>query len=417
MSKDNLTENISRRSFITQAPATAAVGAAALSAAACGGNGEQETAQKPAKQETGNKINYVTLGRTGMRVSQFLGDRMADVEMYKAALRAGINYWHKFGQWADPAPYELFRDRDRDSFYCDTVIGTLDKDKAIEMFEQRLAKTGVSMIDGFKIHSQYKSAEDVKTKMGAVQAFEILKKQGKTKYLMMSQHSNTSEVFEAAVESDMFDLIQVPVNPTVPTDYFTKEEYSQTTQDRYLALIKQAADKNIAITAMKVFLYGAKNWEAVPDLKDRVSKYLPDNQSIATALIHWTLDVPGVAAYGSMLYSFDELSENLEAIGGKLTTAEDKGLKKFAECIGGYYCRMCGACESANPNGVAVSDILRFSGYYTGFGQHRQAQALYAMIPKSKRVDGVKNLQPYENACRYGLPVAKLLRKAHALLA
>jgi len=416
MSKDKLTENISRRSFITQAPATAAVGAAALSVSACGGNGGQETAQKPVKQETG-KINYVTLGRTGMRVSQFLGDRMADVEMYKAALKAGINYWHKFGQWADPAPYELFRDRDRDSFYCDTVIGTLDKDKAIELFEERLAKTGINMIDGFKIHSQYKSAEDVKTKMGAVQAFETLKKQGKTKYLMMSQHTNTSEVFEAAVESDMFDLIQVPVNPTVPTDYFTKEEYSQTTQDRYLSLIKQAADKNIAITAMKVFLYGAKNWEAIPDLKERVSKYLPDNQSIATALIHWALNVPGVAAYGSMLYSFDELSENLEAVGGKLTAAEDIGLKKFAECMGGYYCRMCGACERANPNGVAVSDILRFSGYYTGFGQHKQARALYAMIPQSRRVDGVKNLKPYEDACPYRLPVAKLLRKAHARLA
>ena len=46
---------------------------------------------------------------------------------------------------------------------------------------------------------------------------------------------------------------------------------------------------------MKVFLYGSKYWEEVPDLKKRVEKYLPDNQSIATALIHWALDVPGVA--------------------------------------------------------------------------------------------------------------------------
>ena len=424
MNEDNRVHSISRRRFIREAPTTAVVSAAALSAAGCGGNGGQETTQKPAKQpaertsqETGKKIKYVTLGRTGLRVSQFLGDRMADVEMYKAALDAGINYWHKFGQWADPAPYELFRERDRDSFYCDTVVGSLDKDKAIELFEGRLAKTGIQRIDGFKIHSQYRSAEDVKTKMGAVQAFETLKKQGKTKYLMMSQHTNTSEVFEAAIESDLFDVIQVPVNPTVPRDYFTKEEYSQTTQDRYLSLIKKAADKDIGITAMKVFLYGAKNWADVPDLKERVSEYLPDNRSIATALIHWALNVPGVVAYGSMLYSFDELSENLEAIGGKLTAAEDRGLKKFAECIGGYYCRLCGACERANPDGIAVSDILRFAGYYTGFGQQKQARVLYDMLPHSKRVDSVKNLKPYEDACPYGLPVARLLRKAHAHLA
>ena len=413
---------LSRRTFFRDVTATAAVTAGALSLHGCGSNGGNETAQKtpetaPKPVQEPGKVRYVTLGRTGLRVSQFLGDRMAEVEMYKAALDAGINYWHKFGQWVDPAPYELFRNRDRDSFYCDTVIGTLDKDKAIELFEERLTKTGLSRIDGFKIHSQYRSAEDVKTKMGAVQAFEELKKQGKTRFLMMSQHTNTSEVFEAAIESDMFDVIQVPVNPTVPRDYFTKDEFSQTTQDNYLALIKKASDKGIAVTAMKVFLYGAKNWEEVPDLKNRVSKYLPDNQSIATALVHWALNVPGVVAYGSMLYSFDELKENLEAVGGKLTASEDEGLKRFAECMGGYYCRMCGACERANPDGIPVSDILRFSGYYSGFGQHDIARRFYADVPQSKRVDAVKNLKPYEEACPYGLPVAKLLRNAHRKLA
>ncbi len=409
-SKEDRTDTMSRRHFIRNASTTAA-GAAAITAIGCG--------QKPGKtvESAGKKVKYVTLGRTGLQVSQFLGDRMAEVEMYKAALDAGINYWHKFGQWVDPAPYELFRGRDRDSFYCDTVIGTLEKDKAIELFESRLAKTGLSMIDGFKIHSQYKSAEDVKTKMGVIQAFEELKKQGKTRFLMMSQHINTSEVFEAAIESDMFDLIQVPVNPVVPRDYFTKDNYSQTTQDKYLALIIKAADKNIAVTAMKVFLYGAKNWEEVPDLKKRVSKYLPDNQSIATALIHWTLNVPGVVAYGSMLYSFDELKENLEAIGGMLTAQEDRGLREFANCIGGSYCRLCGACEQANPGGIPVSDIMRFSGYYTGFGQTDQARALYTQIPASRRVNAVKNLLSYEQSCPYGLPVAELLRKAHKKLA
>ena len=399
-------ESVSRRSFIKGAASTAA-GAAALSATGCGSG---------LLGGSGKKINYVKLGRTGMRVSQFLGDRMAGTEMFKAALDAGVNYWHKFGQWADQDPYELFRKRDRDSFYCDTVVGTLEKDKAIELFEGRLKNTGLEMIDGFKIHSQYKSAEDVKTQMGAVQAFEQLKKQGKTKFLMMSQHTNTSEVFEAAIESELFDVIQVPVNPVVPLDYFTKDEYTQTTQDKYLALIREADKKGIGITAMKVFLYGAKNWEAVPDLKNRVRKYLPDNQSIATALIHWTLNVPGVTAYGSMLYSFDELRENLEAVGGKLTAKEDHGLKKFAECMGGFYCRMCGACERANPGGIAVSDIMRFSGYYTGFEQVDLSRRMYAKLPRFAQVNASGNLKQYEDACPYGLPVASLLTKAHEKL-
>jgi len=417
------TGSMSRRRFIGGASVSAA-GAAGLAALGCGSDGDDQTAEQsaprqapPSAPEPAAKLQTVTLGRTGMTVSKFLGDRMADVEMYKAALDAGINYWHKFGHWADPAPYELFRERDRDSFYCDTTVGSLDKDKAIEIFEGALEKTGLEMIDGFKIHSQYKQPEEVTTKMGAVQAFEELKKQGKTRFLMMSQHTNTSEIFEAAIESELFDIIQVPVNPTVPLDYFTKDEYTQTTRDNYLALIEKAADKGIGITAMKVFLYGTKNWESVPDLKEQVKDYLPDNESIATALIHWALAVPGVQAYGSMLYTFDELRENLEAIGGTLTAQESEGLRRFASCMGGWYCRMCGACERANPDGVAVSDIMRFSGYYTGFGMRDNARALYAGLPRHARVDAVKNLNLYEDACPYRLPLAKLLRNAHTKLA
>ena len=401
---DTSTNTISRRHFIKDLSATAAIGAvgfAGLNSTGCG-----------------KGVKYVTLGQTGIKVSQFFGDRMADRKLYEIALASGINYWHKFGQWADPAPYDLFQKLDRDSFYCDTVVGSLEKDRAIEIFERSLDRTGLKMIDGFKIHSQYRNAEDVRTKMGAIQAFEQLKKQGKTRFLMMSQHINTIEVFEAAVESDLFDVIQVPVNPAVPQDYFTQEEFPRkATQDEYLSVIKKAEDKGIAITAMKVFLYGKKNWEEVPDLKKRVSKYLPDDQSIATALIHWTLHVPGVVAYGSMLYTFDELRENLEAIGGELTDAEDKGLMAFREAIDDHYCRMCGACERENPGGVAVSDILRFSGYYIGFGEQDMARVLYRAVPESRRIESGKDLSTYEKACPYGLPVVKLLRKAQSRLA
>ncbi len=393
---------MSRRSFIRNASAVTAVGAAGLSALGGGCTG---------------KIKTTRLGRTDMEVAKFLGDRMADRRMYEMALAAGINYWHKMGSWADPAPYDIFQKLDRESFYCDTVVGSLEEDKAIEIFERNLEKCGLPYIDGFKIHSRYRSAEDVKTKMGAVRAFEKLKKQGKTRHLMLSQHVNTTEVFEAAVESDMFDLIQVPVNPTVPTDYFTKEEFPRkATQDEYLAIIKKAHDKDIAVTAMKVFLYGAKNWEQVPDLKERVKKYLPDNQSIATALIHWALNVPGLSAYGSMLYTFDELRENLQAVGGELSADEDAGLRAFRDCMDGWYCRMCGACERANPGGVAVSSIMRYSGYHTGFGDVENARAMYRALPKERRVEAVKDLSRYEKSCKYGLPLAKLLRDAQAKL-
>jgi hypothetical protein len=195
------------------------------------------------------------------------------------------------------------------------------------------------------------------------------------------------------------------------------DEPQKPLQDRYFSLIGKAAKKNTAVTAMKVFLYGSKNWGFVPDLKEKVSKYLPDNKSIATALIHYALSVPGVVAYGSMLYNFEELKENLENAGGKLTLAERRGLREFAHAMGGWYCRMCGACEQANPDGVAVSTILRYTGYSTGFGLTEEARSFYAALPTHARVDAAGDLSSYERACPYGLPVAELLTRAHSMLA
>ena len=404
-SKKKNGQTLSRRTFMKNAGTAAAAGTIGLAGFDC--------------TDIKARMKYVTFGRSGIRVSQFLGDRMADRKMYELAIAAGVNYWHKFGTWADPAPYDLFRSLDRDSFYCDTTVASVDKDKAIEIFERALAKTGLEYIDGFKIHSQYRSAEDIKTKTGALEAFEHLKKQGKTRYLMMSQHTNISEVFEAAIESELFDLIQVPVNPIVPRDYLTQEVFEQKfNQDQYLAQIKKASDKDIAITAMKVFLWGPKYWDEVPDLRDRVKDHLPDDGSIATALIHWTLAVPGVKAFGNMLFSFEELRENLESVGGTFTAREDEGLKRFAGCIGGYTCRLCGACERANPGKVAVSDILRYAGYSQEHrGRRNMARALYSALPHRARIVEADDLWRYERACPYGLPVADLLRKAHRILA
>jgi uncharacterized protein len=407
---------IDRRKFMKAGSAGALAGAVGLCGLDCAG-------MRGAESTSGvKKVKMVTLGRTKLKVSLFLGDRMADRKMYELALDAGVNYWHKFGQWMDPAPYDLFRNRDRDSFYTDTVVHTLEKDKAIQIFEGCLKTTGLERIDGFKVHSVYEQPEDVKTKTGVIQAFEQLKKQGKTRYLMLSQHINVPDVVEAAIESDMFDVIQAPINPVMPRpdvfDYSKPGEHpGKSLQDRYFSIIASARKKNIAITAMKVFLYGSKNWENVPDLKEKVSKYLPDNSSIAAALIHYALSVPGVVAYGSMLYNFEELKENIEVAGGKLTLAERRGLREFADAMGGEYCRMCGACERANPNGIAVSTILRYTGYVTGFGRGDEARGFYAALPAHMRADAAGDLSSYERACPYKLPVAKLLTRAHRMLA
>ncbi len=330
------------------------------------------------------------------------------------AIKAGVNYWHKMGRWGAP---DIFTRLDRDSFVCDLTIDATEKDEAIGEFERGLAKSGLSMIDGFKVHSVYDYPEDISRMSGILQAFETLKKLGKTRFLMMSQHRNVVEIMEAAIESDLFDVVQIPIHPLMPHDYFLKEKkFSEYSQDDYLSIIQKAAVKGIGVTSMKTVVGGPKNWEKIPDFRKNISEFLPETGDITAALIHWTLDVPGVCSFASSMKSFEMFYANMRAVGGKPDTREAKGIQRFAELMSCSVCRMCGLCEKRNRGGVAVSDILRYSMYHRSYGMPDKACALYSALPVSAKVNAVHDLECYERACPYGLPVADMLRDAHVQL-
>ncbi len=144
---------------------------------------------------------------------------------------------------------------------------------------------------------------------------------------------------------------------------------------------------------MKTFLGGTKTWDHVEGLRNEVRDYLPDDGSIATALIHWVLDVPGVKAFGNILFNRDQLEQNLKAASGRLTASEDKGLRILAGRLGSEMCRMCGACTRAFPEGPAVSEILRFRTYHLS-GEAGSARAHYRSLPPSARYPGGHRTSP-----------------------
>lgn len=177
--------------------------------------------------------------------------------MHERAYELGINYWHKVGNFEHPGP-EFFKGKDRDSFYCDMVIDTLDKDGAIAQFEWGLKQSGLEMIDFMKVHSLYSDPKDIKKKSGIFKAFDSLKKQGKTRFLSVAQHYKTAEILAACIESGFFDAIQPNFNVYSPPEMFD--------------LIGFAEKQDVGIICKKVLAGGARNWQRNPERRRRVEQ-------------------------------------------------------------------------------------------------------------------------------------------------
>ena len=79
-------------------------------------------------------------------------------------------------------------------------------------------------------------------------------------------------------------------------------------------------------------------------------------------------------------------------------------------------CRMCGKCEYENPGGVAVSDILRYSMYFSAYGDREGARALYLALPLNRKVHSRADIKRYEKSCPYKLPLEQMLSTAHRTL-
>ena len=94
-------------------------------------------------------------------------------------------------------------------------------------------------------------------------------------------------------------------------------------------------------------------------------------------------------------------------------------LEQYAQETCSGYCAGCDSiCEAAAPNGVPVSDIMRYLMYYRSYGERDRARGLFAALPKGcrERLVGV-DYSRLEKVCPQGLPIGRLMREAKDELA
>jgi len=231
--------------------------------------------------------------------------------------------------------------------------------------------------------------------------FDDARRKGYTRFVGVSTHSNQAEVLDAAVESKFWEAVLVGYN------YFSPPEVK--------ASIETARNKGLAIIAMKNLLNPAtRPWKPLDDIrKNKTGKI-----TAAQSLIKWVLDDQNVDTTIPGITSFEQLDEDVEIMGMKMSFNDRSTIYQYGEYLKGYYCcgvAGCTGCLDQCPHGVRVKDLNRCLGYAYGYGDIDLARENYNDLPESSLVDKCMDCDECVVKCVHGLDLTRNIKRAKEL--
>jgi predicted aldo/keto reductase-like oxidoreductase len=334
-------------------------------------------------------MRYVTLGKTGMKVSEvgFGGIPIIRLSMEEAvavlhrAMDRGVTLFDTANMYMDSEDKfgrALAGERQR------LVIATksIKRDRAgVEAdIHQSLTKMRTDYLDLFQFHqvSQEDHLRAITGPGGALEGAIAAQKVGKIRHLGVTSHS--LEMAVRLVNMDIFSTIQFPFN-------FIEEAAAE-------ALHPACRAAGVGIMAMKPFCGG-----------------LVDNAAVAFAYLRQYPDIiplPGwdtVAGVDEVL----DLYEQENVVSPEILAA----MARYREELGDKFCRRCEYCQPC-PQGVMITPAMLY-----GIVAHRMGPAkAAAFAAKTGTMETVKQCiecRECEARCPYGLPIADTIHHHLAL--
>lgn len=332
----------------------------------------------------GNKMQYVTLGKTNLKISRlgFGGipiqkiDAAGTRKLFLQMKEAGINFVDTARGYTVSESYigEALEGM-RDSFVLATKSMSRDKEGMAKDIETSLANLRTDYIDLYQIHNpNMEQLEQVLAEGGAAEALLAAKAAGKIGHIGLTAHS--LEVFEKALTLDFVETVMFPYNivETHGTD-----------------LIRTCAEKNVGFIAMKPLAGGA--------LEDATlaMRFIAANPDV-------TVVIPGMADAA-------EIEQNLAAVcdGTPLTDAENAKITEIRETLGTQFCRRCNYCAPCTV-GINIPGVFLMEGYLSRYGLGDWAKDRYeGMAKHASDCIGCGECEP---RCPYNLPIREMLRSA-----
>ena len=321
-----------------------------------------------------------TLGRTDLKVTQvsFGGLQIGTPALLNAAIDQGINLIHVgtgYQRGKSIRIYgEVMKTRREDVFLAlkhDPTEGIDEPLKTLNTDYVDILIPGIHSLD--EINNPELPG-----------AFEKLKKEGKIRFSGLAIHNNIPEVVERAIELGFFDVM--------------KPAYNVNNREELDPLLERAKkEQNMGMMAMKS-LRGLKRKDLTPEIAKGMFAELLKNKNVDTLLLG--------------MGTFDELNANLATSYEKY--ADVDGLDEAIRYAHANECSGCGECRDC-PNGVAISDILRFE-HYRERGEPGLALDCYRELHPSRRADRCQGCGKCCDVCPKKLNIPSRLRSAHAAI-
>lgn len=333
-------------------------------------------------------MKYVTLGRTGLKISRMgLGGipiQRADVASAKALIqamvKAGVNYIDSARGYTVSEEFlgEALEGY-RDHFVLATKSMARTKEAMAADIEISLKNFRTDYIDLYQIHNPSPADyEKVQAEGGALEALMEAKAAGKIGHIGITLHS--LDLFRKALDLPWVETIMYPYNIV---------------ENQAEELMAECAKRGIGFICMKPLAGGA--------IEDGplALRYIAKNPNV-------TVVIPGMAA-------LEELEQNIAAMEDEspLTEEEQAKMQQIRDELGTNFCRRCNYCAPCTV-GIGIPGVFLMEGYYRRYGLQDWAKSRYDAMPvKAKDCIGCGAC---ETRCPYHLPIREMLKRASSVL-
>ena len=346
------------------------------------------------------------LGSTGIRVRTVGVGAMItrDADVIRYAVDNGANYvdtadCYMGGENERIVGRALEGLRDKVVLASKVHIGPVDQ--MIRSVESSLRSLKTDVIDVMQLHGI--SSEEEVTNEDAREALRKLLDQGKIRVPGVTTHKGQETVLRAVQKHGFYRTVLVAYNFRSDTGIGATIRSAFGSGKGLSATIREVGASGVGVIAMKTQAGGYSG------AGDRLSPH--------QAALAWVLENPGVATTIPSMVSFAQVDENLKASGKRLGWGGRKALNGYARAIGDRHCGLCGECAGSCPQGVDIPSVLRSLTYLEGYRQADLARLSYRELGTDRSALPCLSCGSCAVACRLGLDVKRLARRAHGLLA